>query len=107
MALLQIDLDRFKVLNDSLGIEVADQVLRQISGRLSQLLPEAHTVARLGGNEFAVILDNGATTATLARLCALILTRIRLPIEELVKNSLLAHQLVSAYCLTTLANRQV
>ena len=81
MALLQIDLDRFKVLNDSLGIEVADQVLRQISRRLSQLLPEAHTVARLGGNEFAVILDNGATTATLARLCALILTRIRLPIE--------------------------
>lgn len=81
MALLQIDLDRFKVLNDSLGIEVADQVLRQVSRRLSQILPEAHTVARLGGNEFAIILDNGATTATLARLCALILTRIRLPVE--------------------------
>ena len=81
VALLQIDLDRFKMLNDSLGVEVADQVLRQASRRLSQLLPEAHTVARLGGNEFAIILDSCVTTASLARLCASILNRIRQPVD--------------------------
>ncbi len=81
MALLHIDLDRFKVLNDSLGIEIADQVLRQVSRRLTQLLPEANTLARLGGNEFAIILDNCESANTLARLCASILARIRLPVE--------------------------
>lgn len=81
MALLHIDLDRFKVLNDSLGIEVADQVLRQISRRLTQLLPEANTLARLGGNEFAIILDNCASSTSLARLCTSILARIRLPVD--------------------------
>ena len=81
MALLHIDLDRFKVLNDSLGIEIADQVLRQVSRRLTQLLPEANTLARLGGNEFAIILDNCESTNTLARLCASVLARIRLPVE--------------------------
>ncbi len=81
MALLHIDLDRFKVLNDSLGVEIADQVLRQVSRRLSQLLPEANTLARLGGNEFAIILDSVTSTSSLARLCASILTRIRLPVD--------------------------
>lgn len=81
MALLHIDLDRFKVLNDSLGVEIADQVLRQVSRRLTQLLPEANTLARLGGNEFAIILDNCESANTLARLCASVLTRIRLPVE--------------------------
>ncbi|MDY0250299.1 MAG: diguanylate cyclase [Pseudomonas sp.] len=81
MALLHIDIDRFKVLNDSLGIETADQVLRQVSRRLTQLLPEANTLARLGGNEFAVILDNCESSNTLVRLCTSILARIHLPIE--------------------------
>lgn len=81
MALLHIDLDRFKVLNDSLGVEIADQVLRHISRRLTQLLPEANTLARLGGNEFAIIIDNCSSTTSLARLCASILTRIRLPLD--------------------------
>lgn len=80
MALLHIDLDRFKVLNDSLSVEVADQVLRHISRRLTQLLPEANTVARLGGDEFAIILDNYVSISSLARLATSILSHIRIPL---------------------------
>lgn len=57
VVLLHLDLDRFKVLNDSLGVETADRVLHIMSQRLMQILPDANTVARLGGDEFAVILD--------------------------------------------------
>ncbi len=81
IALMHIDLDRFKILNDSLGVEVADQVLRKISRRLAQLLPEAHTLARLGGNEFAIILDDHLSMPSLARLAASVLSHIQLPME--------------------------
>lgn len=81
IALLHIDLDRFKVLNDSLGVQVADQVLCVVSQRLSRLLPEADTVARLGGNEFAIVLDNYGTLSSLVRLAASLLAHIRLPID--------------------------
>ncbi|MQK16660.1 diguanylate cyclase domain-containing protein, partial [Escherichia coli] len=47
LALLHVDLDRFKLLNDSLGHEVADQLLRQMGRRLLQAVPEANTIARL------------------------------------------------------------
>jgi len=80
MALMHIDLDRFKVLNDSLGVDVADQVLRVMSRRLTELLPEADTLARLGGNEFAVILDDCVSTSSLENLAIAILSSIRIPI---------------------------
>ena len=80
MALLHINLDRFKVLNDSLSVEMADQVLQQISQRLAQLLPEANTLARLGGDEFAVILDKHISIPSLARLATSILAHIRMPL---------------------------
>jgi len=75
MALLLIDLDGFKELNDTLGHHAGDEVLRQIGPRLKELLRGEDTLARLGGDEFAVILQPGdeasASTAGLRLRAAL------------------------------------
>ncbi|MDX3925331.1 MAG: EAL domain-containing protein [Shinella sp.] len=57
LAILAIDLDRFKAINDTMGHGAGDVVLREISRRLSSLAGEGDTVARLGGDEFAVIVE--------------------------------------------------
>lgn len=57
IALLFLDLDRFKEVNDSLGHDAGDAVLKVIASRLLNLVRQADTVARLGGDEFVVMLD--------------------------------------------------
>lgn len=74
-AIVFLDLDHFKTINDSLGHQVGDELLKLIATRLRNALPESRCVCRLGGDEFAVILGNLEKDKELARTKAVQATR--------------------------------
>lgn len=80
-ALLFIDLDQFKDVNDSFGHAVGDQVLREVATRLSGCLREADTIARQGGDEFVVLLEDIETRDEVEQVAARMQEVLTEPIE--------------------------
>ncbi len=78
-ALLFIDLDGFKAVNDTLGHEVGDALLFQVAGRLAASTRESDTVARLGGDEFVVLLPAVTDRSQAAAAAAKLLEEVRRP----------------------------
>jgi len=81
LALLYLDLDKFKQINDRLGHAAGDRLLRETARRLRQSVRASDTVARLGGDEFVVLLENLQTPADAALLADKLRTAVAQPLE--------------------------
>jgi len=79
VALLMLDLDRFKQVNDTLGHNAGDRLVAEVGERLRSLLRETDTVARIGGDEFAIVQVSPKGEADVRRLCERIIAVIRKP----------------------------
>ena len=79
VALLFVDLDDFKVVNDTLGHQAGDELLVQVAARLTAAVRPSDTVARFGGDEFAVLLDGPVSAASARRTAERILFTLRSP----------------------------
>ena len=78
-AVLFLDLDRFKTVNDSLGHLVGDRLLRTVALRLQKVLDSRNTVARLGGDEFAILIDEVTSPIEAVRIANRLLRIFRTP----------------------------
>lgn len=80
-AFLMIDLDRFKAVNDSLGHQIGDQLLAQVSHRLEKLVGENETCGRLGGDEFAVVIRDASDRNAVAGFAARVIQALAEPYD--------------------------
>ena len=81
LAVLFLDVDRFKVINDSLGHSVGDRLIREVAVRLRSCLREGDTVARLGGDEFTLLLPDVGQAVDAAKVAKKVLDVVRMPFE--------------------------
>ncbi len=80
LAVMLVDLDRFKLINDSLGLEKGDQVLKAAGDRLAGALRKSDTVARLGGDEFMVLVLGTTGAEAAAKVAQKLLDSLRPPL---------------------------
>ena len=80
-AVLFLDLDRFKIINDTLGHSVGDELLRLVAGRLKKSLRETDTVARIGGDEFIILLTSVTARSDVSMLAEKILKTLMAPFK--------------------------
>ncbi|WP_457750164.1 EAL domain-containing protein [Sulfurimonas sp.] len=76
LAVLFIDLDRFKVINDTLGHDIGDEVLKTVASRLKTTLRESDFISRWGGDEFVIILENLTSVSDTAIIAANIIKNL-------------------------------
>ena len=81
MAVLFLDLDKFKPINDTYGHEAGDVVLQEVAWRLKSCVRETDTVARMGGDEFIIILQSVADERDAATVAEKVLSRLDEPVE--------------------------
>jgi diguanylate cyclase (GGDEF)-like protein/PAS domain S-box-containing protein len=79
LAVLFLDLDRFKIINDSLGHNIGDQLLQAVAARIQSCVRDSDTVARLGGDEFTVLLPRLHRAEDAAPIAAKIIEAVRYP----------------------------
>jgi diguanylate cyclase (GGDEF)-like protein len=80
-AVLFVDLDRFKIINDSLGHEAGDALLMEIANRLRRDLRSSDVIARLGGDEFVVILEQTAERGDIEAIARKLLSTVSEPVQ--------------------------
>lgn len=98
LSLLFIDLDRFKQINDSFGHVVGDELLRQVAKRLTGCLRREDTVARIGGDEFIVLLENSGQLAHVAAAAEKILASFEQPFQLLGRETFISPSIgISVY----------
>jgi diguanylate cyclase (GGDEF)-like protein/PAS domain S-box-containing protein len=81
LALMLLDLDRFKEVNDSLGHDIGDLMLKDVAQRLSSCVRESDTVARLGGDEFIILLGDLVEHGNIERVAQDILHKLTEPFQ--------------------------
>ena len=82
VALLYIDLDNFKAINDELGHAAGDHVLRTLAQRMKHVVREADTVARIGGDEFVVLIEGSADDDSVAAVAHKVLEVLAQPVPH-------------------------
>jgi len=82
VALMFIDLDRFKTVNDSFGRVIGDALLKQVAERLRDCLRDTDTVARLGGDEFIIMIPDAATAQVVGEVAQRVLSEFSRPFSD-------------------------